>query len=144
MRPLTCASGRQRLLWLATSNVSIARALMRIRLLAVSCLLAFLVIPCSAQSGATCADLHLVPVPREWKGGKSIAIGSAGIRVISEMNSADEFAAEDLAKDMKDRGIPAGKDNSAAARMVTIRLERLSNERAKELFEKPEEAYQIE
>ncbi len=117
---------------------------MRIRLLAVSCLFAFLVIPSSAQSGATCADLHLVPVPRECKGGKSIAIGSAGIRVISEMNSADEFAAEDLAKDMKDRGIPAGKDNSAAARMVTIRLERLSNERAKELFEKPEEAYQIE
>jgi len=115
---------------------------MRIRLFAAFCLsglIAFLVVPSQAQSLPTCADLHLVPAPRECKTVKSVAIGSSGIRVISERNSEDEFAGKDLEESLKDLGIANGKENAG-----TVRLERLSAERARGLFEKPEEAYMIE
>ena len=112
---------------------------MRFHLFAASCLFATLMIPSQAQSEPMCTDLHLVPAPRECKAVKSLSIGSAGIRVISDKNSDDEFAAKDLEESLKDRGVAIGKENAA-----TVRLERLSNERAKDLFEKPEEAYMIE
>ena len=97
---------------------------MRIRLFAAFCLsglIAFLVVPSQAQSLPTCADLHLVPAPRECKTVKSVAIGSSGIRVISERNSEDEFAGKDLEESLKDLGIANGKENAG-----TVRLERLA------------------
>ena len=112
---------------------------MRIRLFATPVLFASSAIAISAQSAPTCADLHLVPAPRECKTVKSITIGSTGIRVISGKNTEDEFAAKDLAESLKDREIPVGRANAS-----TIRLERLSSGRANDLFEKPEEAYMIE
>ena len=112
---------------------------MRIRLLASSCLFASFIVPSPAQTAPTCADLHLVPAPRECKTVKSITIGSAGIRVISGNNSEDEFAAKDLEESLKERGIAAGREKA-----IVVRLERLTQERAKDLFEKPEEAYMIE
>jgi hexosaminidase len=85
-----------------------------------------------------CADLHLVPAPRECTAVKSIAIGTAGVRVVSDRNAEDEFAAKDLEESLKERGVAVGKANAAI-----IRLERISKGRAKEGFERPEEAYVI-
>jgi hexosaminidase len=85
-----------------------------------------------------CADLHLVPAPRECTAVKSIAIGTAGVRVVSDRNAEDEFAAKDLEESLKERGVAVGKANAAI-----IRLERISKGRAKERFERPEEAYVI-
>ncbi len=91
-----------------------------------------------AQSSAasSCADLHLVPAPRECTAVKSISIGSAGLRIVSGKNSEDEFAAKDLEESLKERGIVVGKERAA-----TVRFERIT---AKGGFEKPEEAYKID
>jgi hypothetical protein len=65
----------------------------------------FLIILCagadaSAQTAAaaapTCADLHLVPAPRECTAVQAIPIGGIGFFVTSEKNSEDQFAVEDL------------------------------------------------
>jgi hexosaminidase len=112
---------------------------MRILVFAASCLFVSTVMAASAQSTPTCADLHLVPAPRECKEVKSFSIGSAGVRVISDRNAEDEFAARDLEESLKAHGIAIGK-----AGALLVRLERMSGARAKELFDKPEEAYQIE
>jgi hypothetical protein len=92
-----------------------------------------------AQTSAapTCADLKLVPAVRKCTAVKSVAIGS-GVRVVSDRNAEDEFAAKDLEESLKDRGIAVGRANAAI-----IRLERISKERAKERFEKPEEGYAL-
>jgi hexosaminidase len=91
------------------------------------------------SAAPTCADLNLVPAPRECTAVKSVSIGSAGLRVVSEKNAEDEFAAKDLEEAIKERGIPIGKENASK-----IRFERVTEVRAKALFEKPEEAYRIE
>ncbi|MGZ4856725.1 MAG: glycoside hydrolase family 20 zincin-like fold domain-containing protein, partial [Candidatus Angelobacter sp.] len=111
---------------------------MRFLLSATACLLASCAIASSAQSTPTCADLHLVPAPRECTAVKSVAIGSAGIRIVSGKDAEDEFAAKDLEESLKERGVPVGRETAAI-----IRFERISKESAKEKFEKPEEAYAI-
>ena len=111
---------------------------MRFLLSAAACLLALCAIASSAQSTPTCADLHLVPAPRECTAVKSVAIGSAGIRIVSGKNAEDEFAAKDLEESLKERGVPVGRETAAI-----IRFDRISKERSKEQFEKPEEAYAI-
>src|SRR6185503_5913911 len=65
--------------------------------------------------------------------------GTGGVRVISGSNSEDEFARRNLEDSLKDRGIASGKPAGAV-----VRFERLTQERAKEAFENPDEAYQIE
>jgi hypothetical protein len=112
---------------------------MRFTLIAAFCLIASITVAVSGQESPTCADLKLVPAPRECKAVKSVTIGTAGLRVLASKNTEDEFAARDLEESLKDRGIAAGKENGAI-----VRLERLSSERAKELFDNPDEAYQIE
>ncbi len=109
---------------------------MRISFFAVSCLFASVAIAASAQSAPTCADLHLVPAPRECKAVKSIAIGSAGVRIVSARNSEDEFAAKDLEESLRDRDIAGERAGGS-----TVVLERVSKERAEKLFDKPDEAY---
>ena len=94
-----------------------------------------------AQTGAapSCADLRLVPAPRECSAVKSISIGSAGLHIVSGKTSEDQFAAKDLEESLKDRGIVVGKEKA-----TTVRFERVTAEHAKDGFEKPEEAYKIE
>ena len=111
---------------------------MRLLSFAKPCLFASVAIAASAQSVPTCADLHLVPAPHECTAVKSVALGSAGVRVVSDKNAADEFAARDLEESLKERGVAVGRENAAI-----IRLERISKARAKEQFEKPEEGYAI-
>src|ERR1700739_606817 len=106
--------------------------------------LSSLILVCAAVGAAgqtaapTCADLHLVPAPRECTAVKSVSIGSAGLRIVSDKNAEDEFAAKDLEDSLKERGVAIGKTNAAI-----IHFERVSGAHAKELFEKPEEAYMI-
>lgn len=58
----------------------------------------------------TCADLHLVPEVRECTGVKSVSIGSTGLRIVSDRNAEDEFAAKDLEESLKERGIVVGRN----------------------------------
>ena len=51
----------------------------------------------TAAAGApACADLHLVPAPRECTAVQAIPIGGIGFFVTSEKNAEDQFAVEDL------------------------------------------------
>ena len=111
---------------------------MRLCLSSVSLLFVCAAAGAIAQTSAapTCADLHLIPAPRECTAVKSVAIGSAGVRIISDRNAEDEFAAKDLEESLKERGVAVGRANAAI-----IRLERITRVRAKEQFEKPEEGY---
>ena len=111
---------------------------MRFGILAAS-VCALMTIGVSAQSAPTCADLKLVPAPRECKAVKSVAIGSGGLRVVSGSSREDQFAAKDLEDALKDGGVASGRAGG-----VVVRLERVSGERAKEISETPDEAYQIE
>jgi N-acetyl-beta-hexosaminidase len=108
------------------------------RLVVFSCLFTSCVIAASAQPTPTCANLNLLPAPRECTAVKSVAIGSVGVRIVPGKNAEDEFAAKDLEESLKERGVPVG--GKAAA---IIRFERIGKERAKEQFDKPEEAYAI-
>lgn len=111
---------------------------MRFSTIAFSCLFASFTVAALGQSTPTCADLHVVPAPRECKEVKSIRIGAAGVRVIADQNAEDEFAAKDLEESLKERGIVVGKAAAPA-----IRFERITSAQAKDRFEKPEEAYEI-
>lgn len=50
----------------------------------------------AAASAPTCADLRLVPAPRECTAVQAIPIGGIGFFVTSEKNAEDQFAVEDL------------------------------------------------
>jgi hypothetical protein len=52
--------------------------------------------PAAAPS---CADLHLVPAPRECTAVQAIPIGGIGFFVTAEKNAVDQFAVEDLIED---------------------------------------------
>jgi hexosaminidase len=101
---------------------------------------------CAAMGGmaqpsapaTTCADLRLVPAPRECTAVKAVAIGTSGLRVLSEKNPDDEVATQDLEQWLSDRGVKHGVEGSPA-----IRFERVSQSRGKELFQNPDEAYSI-
>ncbi len=71
-----------------------------------------------AQSTApSCADLHVVPAPRECTAVASIPIGASGITVSAAKNADDEFAANDLEESLKRSGA------SSSLKGVVIRLE---------------------
>jgi len=93
-----------------------------------------------AQTGTpqNCADLHLVPAVRQCTAVKSVAIGFAGIRVISSPNEEDRFAARDLEDYLKERGVAVGRANG-----TIVRLERVSKAKGTEQFENSEEGYAI-
>jgi hypothetical protein len=72
----------------------------------------------AAQSAPGCADLHLIPAPRECTAVASIPLGSATIRVEAEHNADDAFAASDLADALKARGVPAGARDAIIVRLL--------------------------
>src|SRR5215469_13881653 len=89
-----------------------------------------------AQSSApapTCADLRLVPAPRECTAVKMVPIGATGLRVLFEKNSEDEVATRDLEQWLSDRGVRHGVEGSPV-----IRFEKVSESRARELFANPD------
>ncbi len=84
-----------------------------------------------AQSAAapTCADLHLVPAPRECTAVTSIRVGESGVVVSAEKNAEDVFAAKDLEESFKSRDVQLSEHSGAV-----IRLERAESSAAKELL----------
>ena len=103
--------------------------LMRFGVVAASCLFAFAVVGASAQGAPTCADLKLVPAPRECKAVKSLVAGTFVTEVISSKNKEDEFAASEL------RSLPLIKGKGVFdpdSRSPQIYLERATTAAAKE------------
>ncbi len=88
-----------------------------------------------AQSSAApgCADLHLVPAPRECTAAETIQLGSAGISVVSDKNADDAFAAKDLEDAIKELGVTVSAGHEGAA----IHLDRADTAAAKELLAHP-------
>lgn len=75
-----------------------------------------------------CADLKLVPAPRECKGSESFPLNS-GASVVAGKLAEDEFAAADLEEVLKVRGVPKAEKAG-----VTIRLERAESDVARKLM----------
>ena len=73
-----------------------------------------------AQSPAApaCADLHLVPAPRECSAVAVIAVGKSGVSLAYEKNADDEFAAKDLEETLKSRGMRQAEHNAPIVRLV--------------------------
>jgi hypothetical protein len=82
-----------------------------------------------AAAALTCADLHLVPAPRECLAVEAIPIGDVGFFVTTEKNAEDGFAAEDLVEQRL--GTRAVRDDAPF-----IRLERAESAPAKALLER--------
>jgi hypothetical protein len=81
-----------------------------------------------AQTAApSCADLHMVPTPRECTAVQAIPIGGIGFLVTSEKNAEDQFAVEDLIEDR------LGK-RTVRSDAPFIRLERAESEPARTLL----------
>ncbi len=83
----------------------------------------------STPAVPACADLHLVPAPRECAAVASIPVGTAGVSFAFGTHAEDEFAAHDLKQSFAVRGV----DVQANAPSV-IRLERAETEAGKELL----------
>jgi hexosaminidase len=82
-----------------------------------------------AQSTAApaCADLHLIPAPRECRAVQSIPIAGLGVSVSVEKNADDEFTAKDLIEQsLVKRTVRANAPN--------IRLERADSAAAQSLL----------
>lgn len=82
------------------------------------------------SAAPACADLHLVPAPRECTAVETVNLGSAGISVIVDRNAEDEFAAKDLEDFIKELGVTDGAGHEGA----TIHLDRADSGAAKELL----------
>ena len=67
----------------------------------------------SSPTAISCAELHLVPAPRECKAVVAVRVDQSGVRVISERNTEDEFAAKDLEEGLKNRSVPMGAHSTA-------------------------------
>jgi hexosaminidase len=83
-----------------------------------------------AQSSAalSCADLHLVPAPRECTAVETVAIGPTGIAILADENADDAFAAKDLAETVMGLGI------HAAGQGAPVRLVHADKAAGKELL----------
>ncbi len=82
------------------------------------------------QAAATpsCADLHLVPAPRECTAVESIPVGTSGLSVVSTSNDEDRFAAGDLEHAIAD-GVVVG-----SGRPIVITLLRADSPSAKAIL----------
>ncbi len=104
---------------------------MRLRFALPSLLLVCAGIGATAQSPAapTCADLHLVPAPRECSAVVSIPLGESGLRVSAEKGADDEFAAKDLEEAFRSRDVHLSERESSP-----ISLDRAESKAGKELL----------
>lgn len=105
---------------------------MRLRL-SLSCL----VMACAAQgvfaqpAASGCADLHLVPAPRECKAVEKVPATALSVRLTSE-DAEDRFTEKDLKGALEVAGV------KLSAEGTPIVLERAKSEQAKELLRKHE------
>ncbi|HUN83618.1 MAG TPA: family 20 glycosylhydrolase [Terracidiphilus sp.] len=66
----------------------------------------------------TCADLHVIPAPRECSAVSTVRVDESGVRVLVEHDADDEFAAKDLEDALKDRGVHLAEHETALIRLV--------------------------
>jgi len=110
---------------------------MRIHFAVASLLLLCAGVGASAQWRVTpapapaCADLHLVPAPRECAAVQAFVIGSAGLGSSFEKNADDEFAIKDMEESLAGRGMSVHVNDAN-----TILLLHADSGRAKELLER--------
>ena len=104
---------------------------MRLRFALPSLVLMCAGIGATAQSPAapTCADLHLVPAPRECSAVVSIPLGESGLRVTAEKGADDEFAAKDLEDAFKSRDVHLSEHESSP-----VSLDRAESKAGRELL----------
>jgi hexosaminidase len=76
-----------------------------------------------------CADLHLVPAPRECSAVASISLGESGLTVSAGGDAEDQFAARDLELAIATDGVAVASDGTTA-----ISLERADSPAAKKLL----------
>ena len=69
-------------------------------------------------SAPTCADLHLVPAPRECTTVAVVPVDQSGVRVLAGRDADDEFAAQDLDDTLKSRGVHTWVRNGAEVRLA--------------------------
>jgi hypothetical protein len=60
----------------------------------------------------TCADLHLVPAPRECVAVDSLPIGGSGLVIPDEDAAVPNFTLRDLAQALKERGVPVNEHDA--------------------------------
>ncbi|HUX46193.1 MAG TPA: family 20 glycosylhydrolase [Terracidiphilus sp.] len=103
---------------------------MRLPVVLVS-LLASCVVAAAAQTSpaVACADLHLIPAPRECVAVRAISVGDSGVVVAHGRNAEDEFAAKDLEEALKERDVHAAEHGA-----VVVRLERADTGLGRELL----------
>jgi len=92
----------------------------------------------SEPAAPTCANMRLVPAPRECTAVKEIPLGVSGVRVQSESIAEDKFASKDLQQWLAARGV--GSDTGSSA---TVHFERVHGAHAKDLFGGNDEGYMI-
>ncbi len=103
---------------------------MRLHFPLVPALLVCAALGVQAQPAApSCADLKVVPAPRECTAVASLAIGDSGVTVSAAKNAEDEFAAKDL-----EEALARGGANSSL-KGVVIRLEPAEGPAAKKLLD---------
>jgi hypothetical protein len=59
----------------------------------------------TSPAALTCADLHLVPAPRECVAVQTVPLSGSGVDAIAEKNEGDEFALKDLEQAFAGRGL---------------------------------------
>lgn len=98
--------------------------------LVLSCMAGWAPTGLVAQSSAApgCADLHVVPAPRECTSVETVKLGAAGVAVVADKNADDAFAAKDLEDSVKALGVAVG------AQGVPVRLLRADTASGKELL----------
>ena len=99
----------------------------------VTALLACAAVTATAQDSAT--SIRLIPKPREMALGRLVPLKD-GVVIDVPTNSADKFAATDLADDMKARGVRIVTVRPAPPRIPRISLLRSSSTAAKALLKK--------
>jgi hexosaminidase len=111
------------------NEIGSLKELMRLHFSLVPAVLVCAVLGVQAQPAApSCADLHVVPAPRECTAVASIPVGDAGITVWVGKDAEDEFAAKDLEDSIKQ------SDVSSSIRGASVRLERADSATAKHLL----------
>jgi len=83
----------------------------------------------NAAATPSCADLHLVPAPRECTAVAVIRVGESGVSVAAGSDAEDTFAANDL-----ERAIAADDVAVGSGRTATILLLRADSKNGKELI----------
>jgi hypothetical protein len=83
-----------------------------------------------------CADLHLVPAPRECTSVQTVPLGGLGVDATAQKNEEDEFALKDLEEELAGRGLSLHVQDVRGIDAPGIELYRAQSAPAIELLER--------